>query len=225
MCERCSYLLELHGVETSIIPLVVAPMVAAVLSMGTITIAVSLIWSPSGTFAAARASITSCLCNHSRLGSQGFTMCDLDRWETRAPAFRSLPRENVHSRGLMSFFGSRLIDGLKGRGEELELLSGRDATTLEKNDWNSILDDGVHTTQPGRQLGVDSLLAVAIHSGHCEMALCLDFERSTRDHTPTEITVFPVLCKCLKVAGGEASSKPAGGCSRWLRTRMAGERL
>ena len=32
----------------------------------------------------------------------------------------------------MSFFGSRLIDGLKGRGEELELLSGRDATTLEK---------------------------------------------------------------------------------------------
>ena len=45
MRERCSYLLELHGVETSIIPLVVAPMVAAVLSMGTITIAVSLIWS------------------------------------------------------------------------------------------------------------------------------------------------------------------------------------
>ena len=166
MRERCSYLLELHGVETSIIPLVVAPMVAAVLSMGTITIAVSLIWSPSGTFAAARAAITSCLCNRSRLGSQGFTMCDLDRWESRASAFSSLPRENVHSRGLMSFFGSRLIYGLKGRGEELELLSGRNATTLEKNDWNAVLDDGVHTTQPGRQFGVDSLLAVAIHSGH-----------------------------------------------------------
>ena len=91
-------------------------------------------------------------------------------------------------------FGSRLIDGLKGRGEELELLSGRDATTLEKNDWNSMLDDGVYTTQPGRQLGVDSLLAVAIHSGHCEVAFCVDFKRTTRDHTPTEITAFFVLC-------------------------------
>ena len=121
-------------------------------------------------------------------------MCDLDRWESGAPAFLTLPRENVHSRGLMSFFGSRLIDGLKGRGEELELLSGRDATTLEKNDWNSMLDDGVYTTQPGRQLGVDSLLAVAIHSGHCEVAFCVDFKRTTRDHTPTEITAFFVLC-------------------------------
>ena len=61
MRERCSYLLELHGVETSIIPLVVAPMVAAVLSMGTITIAVSLIWSPSGTFAAVACATTAVL--------------------------------------------------------------------------------------------------------------------------------------------------------------------
>lgn len=176
------------------IPLAVAPMVASILSMGTTAIALSLIWSPSGTFAASRAAIACGLCDHSRLGSQGFTMCDLDRWESGAPAFLTLPRENVHSRGLMSFFGSRLIDGLKGRGEELELLSGRDATTLEKNDWNSMLDDGVYTTQPGRQLGVDSLLAVAIHSGHCEVAFCVDFKRTTRDHTPTEITAFFVLC-------------------------------
>ena len=198
------------------IPLAVAPMVASILSMGTTAIALILIWSPSGTFAASRAAIACGLCDHSRLGSQGFTMCDLDRWESGAPAFLTLPRENVHSRGLMSFFGSRLIDGLKGRGEELELLSGRDATTLEKNDWNSMLDDGVYTTQPGRQLGVDSLLAVAIHSGHCEVAFCVDFKRTTRGL---------VLVFAVQGASGEASSEPAGGYSKWSRTRMAGERL
>ena len=52
---------------------------------------------PIGTFAASRAAIACGLCDHRRLGSQGFTMCDLDRWESGLPPFPPCP-ERMYTR-------------------------------------------------------------------------------------------------------------------------------